>query len=136
MNKFAVCFHLTCWPLAYTVWLVTTTAYHPNWTLRFSCTLTLVAMSALFACFCTPHSLRFGAIAASLTALLGCGLIAALIIHMLYDWSIGPDPRRFQLSTNIVMDIVVVLFNTLCVFVLARLVQFFTGRSVWFLRES
>lgn len=136
VNKSAILFHATFWPAAYCVWLVTTTDYHPNGTLRVLCTFLLVGMSALYACCCTPRQRSFRAISISLLALLACGLGAALLIDLVYDWSIGPDPKRFGLARNIAMDTAVVLFNTLCAYVLAMLLESFLGRPLWQLRNT
>ena len=136
LNKAAVMFHSSFWPVAFTAWLLSTTAYHPNWTLRVVCTFILVAASAIYACCFAPPERTFPAIAFSSLALLACGIVTAVLIHVVYDWSIGPDPRRFGLAQNILMDTAVVLFNTVCAYVTARVLQRALGRSLWRLRST
>lgn len=135
MNRSAVIFHAVFWTFAFAVWLVSTRAYHPTWTLRVACTFILVAASAIYACCFAPRQRNFPALAVSSLALLACGLAAALLVHIVYDWSLGPDPRRFSLAKNIVMDTAVVLFNTTCAYATAMLLQRVLGRPLWRLRS-
>ncbi len=136
MNRSASYFHLTFWILAFVFWLMATTDNHPNWTSRVASTLILTGMSAFFACCFTPRTFRASKILISLVALLGCGISAAVGIHVLYDVLIGPDPRRFPLSTNIGIDTAVILFNTIVAAFGALIVRSITGRPTWFLRRS
>ncbi len=80
--------------------------------------------------------MSFSDIFNSLALLLLSGLAAAIIIHFLYDWSVGADPRRFSLASNIVMDIAVVLFNTVVAFIVSQIIKNIFGLQVWFLSES
>jgi hypothetical protein len=37
-----------------------------------------------------------------------CGVVSALLISVAYDRVVGPDPLRFGLATNIVMDTTII----------------------------
>ncbi|MEM9703526.1 MAG: hypothetical protein AAF907_13890 [Planctomycetota bacterium] len=64
------------------------------------------------------------------------GLAAAVLIHVLYDGLLGPDPRRFSLIVNIVMDTAFVLVNTIAAAIAAWVVTVVTGRPVWRLART
>lgn len=134
VNRFASYFHIAFWVFAFLIWLSGTTAHHPNWTLRITCTLVLILMSALYACCFTPRAISVGSIVVSLISLCGCGVFAAILIHLLYDSLIGPDPRRFGFVSNIAMDTAIVAFNTILAACFASIVRATTGRPTWFLR--
>jgi len=75
-------------------------------------------------------------IALSSLALGLIGLATALVIHVIYDALLGPDPRRFKLTTNIVMDTTFVLINVLVAAMVAWAVAVATRFPVWHLRRS
>ena len=124
-------FHLLYWSSAYFCWLFSTTTSHPNWTLRILCTGVLVTASAVYACRFTPQKLELKNVTFSVVMLMLCGTLAALLIHVLYDALLGPDPRRFSLTSNVIMDITFVLVNTLIAATVATMLFFTTGISMW-----
>ena len=130
MNSAAI-FHVVFWLSAFIFWLITTTAYHPSWVLRFLSTSVLVFFSAVFACRFTPSKLTINQVLLSVVALVASGIVAALLIHVAYDVLHGPDPLRFTLASNIVMDTTFIFVNTLVAFVLAGVVSYATGRATW-----
>lgn len=133
-RNLSIAFHVVFWITAYLVWLCLTTANHPNWTLRFLCTLVLVGASAIYTCYFSPRSARWNRPATSVFMLVVSGFFAALVIHGLYDWSIGPDPRRFPFLTNLWMDTVIVAFNSLIAALFAGCVYLVFRRNVWSIR--
>ena len=136
MNKSALYFHFGFWSCTFCFWLVLTTGNHPDWTLRILATGILVGMSALYAIRWSPRKLTAKHLFASSLALLGCGLVAAVTISLIYDAWIGPDPRRFSLLANLSMDTAVLLVNTVLAAVFAWTVKQLTGRPVWMLRPA
>ena len=134
MSRQAYYFHLAFWPLAFAVWLFSKTEYHPTWTLRIACTFMLTLMSALFACCFIPRRASVAAVAKMVFGLLACGSGAAIAIHFLYDSFVGPDPRRFAFSSNLIMDTTIVAFNTAVAALTAFIVHTATGRPTWLFR--
>ena len=131
MNKKAVIFHSVIWIAAYFFWLFFTKANHPTWPLRIICTFMLVGASATYSCFFVPTSLEYRRIVASIFALIVIGVLTAVVIHFIYDALLGPDPRRFSLVSNIWMDTLFVLVNTLVAGLLAWLASAVFGKKVW-----
>lgn len=120
-------FHTVFWLTLNVVWLLSTTANHPNWTLAVSCTSILTLASAVFAYCYMPHQRTRRALLKTLAALLACGVTAALVIHAVYDAMIGPDPRRFGLLQNIGMDTAIILFNTVVALTFASILSRVSG---------
>jgi hypothetical protein len=135
MNTNALVFHTVYWFVAYILWLSMTTAHHPTWTLRILCTGVLIAASALFACRFTPSELNLRQIALSVIGVIVCGSGAALLIHGTYDVLLGPDPRRFAFTSNLVMDIAFVFVNTIAAAIVATALSRPTGRQLWWLGQ-
>lgn len=98
---------LTLWALLF--WI--SRANHPTSTLNVAATtLMILAAIAAFAVILQTSrnasaAFKFGTAAFSV---IGAGILAALAIGIVYDIEIGPNPRRFGLAANIVMDTVVV----------------------------
>ena len=130
-NRDAVYFHTLYWMAAYGVWLMLTMSYHPNWTLRLIATALLVGGSAFYACCLTPRAWSGWPWIRSGMALIGCGVTTALMIHVIYDMLLGPDPRRFPLANNMVMDTAFVLFNTAIAALVAWILSRLTSKSLW-----
>ena len=131
MNSKALVFHGVYWAAAYFLWLSLTTAYHPTWPLRILSTGVLVAASALFSCRFITRELKLKPLMLSAVALIVCGAVAALVISGIYDVLLGPDPRRFALTSNIVMDTAFVFINTIIAAIVATAVSYVTGTQLW-----
>jgi hypothetical protein len=136
LNKAAWCFHFVFWICAFGIWLAATTGNHPDWIMRILATAILVGMSALYSIRWAPRKLTAKHLFFSSLALLGCGLVTAIVIRVIYDAWIGPDPRRFSLLVNLAMDTAVLLVNTVLAAVVAWTVKQLTGRPVWMLRPA
>lgn len=135
LNVNAVVFHSLYWLVAYFGWLFATVNYHPSWTLRILCTAILVVASAGYSCFFSPRQLSLKSFLRSSAALIVIGVVAAIAIHLIYDAILGPDPRRFPLTSNLVMDTVFVLANSCIAGLIAWAFSKLVRRNVWDLKE-
>lgn len=100
------------WSCIFAFWWLASAANHPTMLLRSLCTVVLVGAAAFYANW-LPKELSVASIIRTLIALIVSGVGAAFIIHVLYDGLHGPDPLRFSLVQNVVMDIAFVLVNAL-----------------------
>jgi len=104
-------FRVIGWGLLWILLFWVSRANHPTAMLNASATtLMIVASVAAFAVIArnsnsNSAAFKFGAVALSIVC---AGVLVALAIGAVYDVEIGPDPRRFSLAANIVMDTVVV----------------------------
>ncbi len=68
----------------------------------------------------------------SILALVVVGFLAAILIHVVYDVLLGPDPRRFSVAPNVLMDVAFVGVNAILAFGIARIMERVTGQSLSF----
>lgn len=86
-------------------------ANHPTVMLNAAATTLMILASAVAFAVITQASGSTSVIAkgcAIALSIVGGGILAALAIRAVYDFVVGPDPRRFGLMANIEMDTAVV----------------------------
>jgi hypothetical protein len=101
------------WPLVAIFWFVVSEQNHPTLSLRIASTLIPVGASALYYFRFLPTTANVKGVGKAVLWLMILGTVAALLISVLYDVAVGPDPLRFTLLENAVMDIGFIGFHGL-----------------------
>ncbi len=86
---------------------------HPSEDINAYSTGVLMAATALYTYFGLEKLFDGAKRIRSIVYLLGLGVGAAAVIYLIYENMVGPDPRRFGLVKNILMDTGFVLMNSL-----------------------
>ena len=104
------------WGLVFAFWFVASRNNHPTPLLNTLATSILVGCSAVGvlvwkqAFSGRPFVVRT---ASRVLCVVALGTLAAVIIRLIYDLLLGPDPRRFSFVSNLMMDIAFVAIHVL-----------------------
>ena len=114
---------IVVWGLVFVFWFVVSRNNHPTSLLNALATSILVGCSAV-GVLVWRHAFsgrRFPVrTALRVLCVVVLGTLAALIIRLIYDLLLGPDPRRFSFVSNLMMDIGFVAIHVLVAGVVSR----------------
>lgn len=114
---------VVAWGLVFVCWMIVSRHNHPTLALNGIATFVLVGCSAIGVLF-WKHAFAgreyIARTALRVTGVIALGTVAAVVIRFFYDMILGPDPRRFSFSANLVMDITFVAVHVLGARLMAR----------------